>query len=100
MSLTRWPKETHERMTRAANEAETEFRGWRAYSVDDGMGSDGLLPSKEGVKDNTGIRYLVVRQGIGLENAASVGVRDIGAGTVCRAPGVFVTLDVERWVFT
>ena len=65
-----------------------------------------LLPSKEGVKDKTGIRHLVVRQGLGLRNAtgvvvasfAELGVRNIVAGTVGRAPGVFVTDDAERWM--
>ena len=51
-----------------------------------------LLPSKEGIKDKTGIRHLVARQGVGLGNAASVRianlaevrVRDIVSRTVSR----------------
>lgn len=63
-----------------------------------------LLPPKEGIKDKTGIRHLVTREGAGLRNAtgvgfaslAKVGVRDIVAGAICRAPGVLVTHDGER----
>jgi len=69
------------------------------------VGTD-LVPSKEGVKDETGIRHLVVRERLGLGNAAGVGlaslakvgVRDIVAGTVGRAPGVLVTDHGERGV--
>lgn len=70
-----------------------------------GWGTD-LVPSKESVKDETGIRHLMMRERLGLGNAAGVGfaslseagVRDIVAGTVGRAPGVFVTDETERWV--
>ena len=37
-----------------------------------GWGTD-LLPSKESVKDETGVRHLVTREGVGLGNAAGVG---------------------------
>ena len=65
-----------------------------------------LLPSKKSVKDETRIRQLVARQGIGLGHAAGVGVtgraeggvHDVVSGAVGRAPGVLVAHIGERGV--
>ena len=65
-----------------------------------------FIASKESIKDKTRVRQLVTRKGVGLGNAtgvwvaslAEVRIYDIVAGTIGRAPGVFVAHVGERWV--
>ena len=96
-----------EHQGRKASRMRHELNWWRsglARSLKVEERITDLLPSKKSVKDETRVWQLVARQWVGLGHAAGVGitgraeggVHDIVAGTVGRAPGVFVAHFGER----